>query len=237
MFSGSPDRPSTGLEYDGLKLPDCLQPGNESRAIDLLRYYYTAETKKRRPLFSGGQWDNWDPSGTRAASQNTFTSDDLTSLALLGVTVSGDVALQVLVQQRHTYEALLRTIPTDRDLVDVDDVSDAGEVFGPVWALWRELRTLTGMGPTKISKLLARKRPRVVPVYDSVLRKHVFPSGEQWRPLHAALRRETPHGRLHDRLEQLRRDAGLIPEVSPLRVFDVLAWLEGSRKGEGAPRS
>lgn len=224
------------LTYEDLNLPESLQPGNEAWAGALLKYYYFCEARPRHPLFSGCQWDAWDPSGTRASSQNTFTSDDLTSLSLLGVNLPGDAAVQILVKQKDRFDQLLSAIGDDLDLVDVDDVSESGKKYGPVWALWHELRKLHNVGATKTAKLIARKRPRLVPVYDSVLRETVFPSGKQWQPLHAALRQETPHRRLHDRLEDLRQDAGLGSEVSPLRVFDVLAWLEGSGKAKAVPR-
>ncbi|MCG8654865.1 DUF6308 family protein [Yimella sp. NH-Cas1] len=224
------------LSYEGLNLPASLQPGNETWAVDLLKFYFFDEVSPGRPLFSGGQWDAWDPSGTRASSQNTFTSDDLTSLSLLGVNLPGDAAVQILVKQKDRFDQLLSAIGDDLDLVDVDDVSESGKKYGPVWALWHELRKLHNVGATKTAKLIARKRPRLVPVYDSVLKETVFPSGKQWQPLHAALRQETPHRRLHDRLEDLRQDAGLGSEVSPLRLFDVLAWLEGSGKAKAVPR-
>lgn len=43
-------------------------------------------------------------------------------------------------------------------------VSESGKKYGPVWALWHELRKLHNVGATKTAKLIARKRPRLVPV-------------------------------------------------------------------------
>jgi hypothetical protein len=54
-------------------------------------------------------------------------------------------------------------------------------------------------------------------------------SGRRWAPLHAALRANDRQ--LHRRLIDLRTVAGSDDRVSALRVFDVLAWMEGRRAG------
>lgn len=49
---------------------------------------YTATTSGTdTPLYIGSAWDAFDPSGTRAASANVFTSDDVTATALLNTPV------------------------------------------------------------------------------------------------------------------------------------------------------
>ena len=51
--------------------------------------------------------------------------------------------------------------------VDIGDGSDA-------WKLWNEVDDLAGMGTTKTSKLLAAKRPNLVPILDDVVRLALF---------------------------------------------------------------
>jgi hypothetical protein len=53
----------------------------------------------------------------------------------------------------------------------------------------------------------------------------VLPHGMLWEPMRLALRRDD--GALHRRLVELRAAAGLSQAISPLRVFDVIAWREG----------
>ena len=50
--------------------------------------------------------------------------------------------------------------------------------------------------------------------------------GALWAPMHSALR-EGDYA-LHKRLLQCRAAAGLNESITPLRVFDVLAWMDGS---------
>jgi hypothetical protein len=82
------------------------------------------------------------------------------------------------------------------------------------------------LGPVAAGKLLARKRPHLIPVYDS----HVK----------VALGRERIHNTWWSDLRcQLTTDAGLIPELesvraragvghlSLLRTFDIMCWMFG----------
>ena len=86
-------------------------------------------------------------------------------------------------------------------------------------ALWGVLRKIGGLGPTRTSKLIARKRPPLIPIYDSVVRGAVYGSTTRgyWTRLHGALTADD-HA-LHRHLVSLRNRAGLQQWVSPLRVF------------------
>lgn len=99
----------------------------------------------------------------------------------------------------------------------------------PEWAAWRLwpllLREQHGIGYVTTSKLLARKRPRLIPVYDRVVRERTGGSDAFWSDLAEELRRD---GRsLHDRLVRLRSESGVGDDISVLRVFDVIAWMPG----------
>ncbi len=72
-------------------------------------------------------------------------------------------------------------------------------------------------------KLLARKRPRLVPVYDEVVRCAVRSPRGFWIWLHEQLRANG--GLLADRLAKLRADAGLDTTVSLPRILDVVVWM------------
>ncbi len=89
-----------------------------------------------------------------------------------------------------------------------------------------------GMGPAITSKLLARKRPRLVPVYDSVV-KCAFGNLERWwRWLDGRFAENG--GALHGRLSDLRDDNGVDPAVTPLRVLDVIVWMSHRRPQDQA---
>ena len=76
---------------------------------------------------------------------------------------------------------------------------------------------------------MARKRPRLVPIYDKVLRQVMGLEKGQWAPLNAALRANG--GEPQERLLGLQRGAGLPASVSALRVLDVIAWRDGRDLG------
>ncbi|WP_329144609.1 DUF6308 family protein [Streptomyces sp. NBC_01456] len=81
-------------------------------------------------------------------------------------------------------------------------------------------------------KLLARKRPRLLPVYDAVVKK-VFerPVSDLtfWSDMRTELRSD--EGALVSHLEQIRDLAGIGRDIGVLRVLDVAAWMHG--KGSG----
>lgn len=206
------------------QLSPSLQESAAEQAVVVLRAYYAAPSAPGAG-FTGGFWDGFDPSGTRATSQDVWTSDDVASCALLSAPLGGQAVVELLDRQAGHFNDLLTGVGPDRDLVDLEGVD--GPEFAAVRDLYAGLRGLPGVGQTRATKPLARKRPRLVPIVDRVVRETVFAGLRyQWGPLHALLR---ANGReLHARLSGLREGAGLSEEVSVLRVFDVLAWMDGS---------
>jgi hypothetical protein len=91
------------------------------------------------------------------------------------------------------------------------------------------VRKLPGVGRTIATKLLARKRPRLLPIYDSVVARVTEVGFYHWEPVRQALRANAPgqNRKLHEQLVELRRTAGIDEGLSALRVFDVVTWMEG----------
>lgn len=205
-----------------LHLPRTVFSDQTERAVDLLRHYFTSRT------FIGSQWDGFDPSGTRAASANVFTSDDVASAALLNTPVPGRAVVHLLITQSERFSELLRAVGPDRDFIDVDP-DPSGKDMAPVYELYEALKTLPKIGPTIASKLVARKRPRLFPIIDAELRQTVFRETRQdthmgRQLLHAEF--SAQDRTLWKRLASYHSAASLPAEVSVLRVFDVLAWME-----------
>nr|WP_231138045.1 DUF6308 family protein [Rhodococcus opacus] len=88
---------------------------------------------------------------------------------------------------------------------------------------------MPGIGQTKATKLIARKRPRLYPIWDSVVSQVLGTERSHLNPVREALRADD--GALHRRLLSLREEAGLPEEISVLRVFDVIAWMDGKNRG------
>ena len=97
--------------------------------------------------------------------------------------------------------------------------------------LWTLIRSSgKGMGRTKTSKLLARKRPRLLPVVDSVVRAtlgHRNGRTDFYETLQQTLAADDEA--LHNRLLEIRQRSGVGDDISVLRCFDILVWMSGAR--------
>jgi Family of unknown function (DUF6308) len=82
------------------------------------------------------------------------------------------------------------------------------------------------------SKLLARKRPRLLPVIDSVVKEMLKHPAKAsfWLTLCAQLNADG--GRLNDHLLAVREEAGF-SSISVIRCFDVVVWMIGKRERVG----
>ena len=219
---GSADRARIG---EIVKLPKLLVEGMHDQAKGVLSCYYGLGHHDRHRPFTGARFDTWDSTASRSKDADRFTADDLVAVSFLSVDVPAPAAAQLLDTRADEFSSLLEAVGPDRDLVDE---MNPWEDTWPGWQLWAELTRLPGVGATIASKLYARKRPRLRPIYDSVVAK-VIESEQLWEPLRAQLQDDPG---LHLRLLTLRDELGLPHEVSALRVFDVVAWMEGKGNTE-----
>ncbi|MFE6233751.1 DUF6308 family protein [Cellulosimicrobium sp. NPDC057862] len=200
-----------------LTVPEILTPPFRADAVSLLRSYFgpisgaTGWTGSRFERFAGG--------GDGSDVADRFTAADLVAVTLLSVDVPARGAIDLLETRADEFSALLTEIPTDLELVDVVSIPES-------WAptrLWTALRDIRGIGWVTAGKLVARKRPFLIPVYDTVVQGAVRPTGSFWEALRVALR---AHDRaLHRYLVELRDEAEIGTDISPLRVFDVVVWM------------
>jgi hypothetical protein len=85
------------------------------------------------------------------------------------------------------------------------------------------LESQDGVGWVTAGKLLARKRPSLIPVYDDVVRCAFDWPKEIWTALRDALRQDG--GSFRAVLEDLIKRAGIPAETTPLRALDVVLWM------------
>ncbi|MGY1813251.1 DUF6308 family protein [Blastococcus sp. SYSU D00820] len=197
-------------------LPSCLD--DEATALGYLQEYYGPDGGD---AYTGAHFDTWggnDP--------DRFTAEDLVAVTFLSVAVPPMTARRLIRTEAARFADLLHAVGPDRDLVTEDVAIDKA---WPARRLNKALDDLPGIGPTIASKLLARKRPHLVPIYDSVVAKVTDAYDTQWEPLRSELRRND--GALHQTLLRLREQAGIGPHVSAIRVYDVITWMEGKKKG------
>jgi hypothetical protein len=201
-------------------LPPSLRVCTDDAAVDLLRQYYG------RPYLdpgchTGAYFDSW-ASRDRAADTNRFTADDLVAITFLSVNVKAHAARDLLVTRAARFTELLEAVGPDRDLVDEAEALMADT---PISVLEQELRSIHDIGRTKATKLMARKRPRLVPIYDVVIGRVLNTKMLHREPIRELLRADS--GALHTRLEVIRSKAGLPEEIGALRVLDVISWMHG----------
>lgn len=151
----------------------------------------------------------------------------------LSVTVPASVALDILEGPLGVrLSGLLHDIPRDINMVDADAVVVADG--SPADQAWHLLRDQPDVGWVTAGKLLARKRPRLLPVYDRVVRCAVGRPTSFWLALHTALQEDG--AALHRQLLELRQVAGVPETVSALRVCDVVVWMGHPAEGHVCPR-
>lgn len=151
-----------------------------------------------------------------------FTTSDLIAVSLLDMRFTPRAVRALLEEQSNDLSDQLSQVRSDVDLWAASDHDLAAAT-----TLWRTLRAggaLKGVGPTTTSKLLARKRPRLVPIVDSVVRDALALGDDSWVELRAALQQRG----LPDRIEALR-PAGVKHPVSTLRLLDAAVWMHHSR--------
>jgi hypothetical protein len=221
-----------------MAIPDILDEDNIDTAAKLLGTYYR-RTTAGLPAYTGSMYSRWGASGDAPRDRNRVTSDDLIAVSFLSVDVPGAAAFGILETHADLISDLLAQIPADLDMADVQ-ADEFDKVFGeasPALQLWHVLRGRDtgrwGMGATRTSKLMARKRPQLVPIYDSVT-GHLMGldpgSVGQWKRWHAAL---TDGTGLPQRLREVRRVSRIADPISDLRVMDIVLWMYGTGTATG----
>jgi len=207
----------------------------DDRAVhDLSRYFGVDAPSGTAPTYTGGRFEALGGGGDRPETAGRVTSDDLVAVQMLSVQVPGPVALELLEGDLGEQVAHhLTAIPTD---VAVSDAAAAGLIgpTGPAVAAWRLLERPYDMGWVTAGKLMARKRPQLIPVWDRVVRCAMgFPPPQAvWLWFHQ--RMSADEGALTRALTAVRGAAGVPPSVTTLRTLDVVVWMR--HRGEHRDR-
>jgi len=203
-------------------------------AAELLSTYFHTKLDDGVPYYSGAMFETFAGGGDAPGVANAFTAADLVAVSLLSVDVPGPAALRILDTRAEDLNGLLARIPNDCELRHASDAE-----IGPgsaADALWPALRN-AGVGPVTTSKLLARKRPALLPVIDTVVKKVLGHPAKAnfWLTLREQLNADD--GRLYKHLVDVRQEAGIGDHVSVIRCFDVVVWMIGKRDGLVGGRS
>lgn len=197
--------------------------GGEQAERDLRRYYGVGLGPDQSPPFEGCRFELLSGGGDRAEVGDRFTASDLLAVKLLSVEVPPWVILDLLegaLGEKAT--ELLRKIPVSLPLWS-EDAEDLIKKGGPADSLWRLLDHEDGVGWVTAGKLLARKRPALIPVYDGVVRCALGWPKDFWTALRDALRQN--NSQLRGEIEHLMMRSEVPSAVTPLRGLDVAVWM------------
>lgn len=148
---------------------------------------------------------------------------DLAAAALLDTPIGGVGVERLLISERDRFDGLLDAVPGGLALWDDDDASVSAALESAT-RLYTALRAIHGIGSTRAHKLIARKRPRLHPVYDSVVRAwFVVSTGIRYQLAELVAAGRSPRQRLRDALDP-DRTSGL----DELRLLDIAVWMCGS---------
>ena len=207
--------------------PSSLRLHNNDQAVENLARYYS----KTQP-YTGATFDVWR-SPHCAESADDFTADDLVAVTFLSVSIPPVAAQRVLIDASSTFTNLLARIPRHVSFWEAGEPS----ADSPQWQLEKELLAIPGVGLAKASKLMARKRPALVPILDSVVREELGLHRGWWAPLYDLFSDVDFRSRLEavrDEAEA-REDVTLPGNLSLLRVFDVVTWMDGKATASSHP--
>ena len=210
---------------------------DEDVAVRLVKDYFADDPATGRAEYSGAYFERLGGGGDRPEVAYQITAEDLLAVSMLSVPVVRYYALHVLDYRAREISSLLAQIPVDVALAD-DEAEHLIVQGGPAWELWELLHAIrprpqdrNRLAAVAAGKLLARKRPHLLPVYDSHVREVLRrPSNDQmwWSDLRCQLIRDDA---LVRELEAVRARAGA-GHLSLLRTFDVMCWMFGGSPEE-----
>ena len=169
------------------------------------------------------------------SDSSRFTERDFVALSTLNVDVPARAALWIMSPEGQAQtSALLEGIPNGVDIwkPEVENAFADDGKLQQLWdclgkANWPAAASGGGLGgSTKRSKLIAAKRPRLVPVLDRVVKDTLPKSDNYWRAFQAALRDESCRESL-----TLATNHDCVPSgVSLLRRIDIVIWMNNHEK-------
>ena len=205
----------------------------ESQALEIVRIYTAESTELPRDVRDYYAWPYYDFFAS-GSMKDELNDGDLLAPLLLNVNprIHGFAALQEsvpLLAQR------LAVVADDIDLADATDteIQSVGELFKVL-----DERRLLGVSGTTLSKVLHRKRPRLVPLHDRfvneayvpdrVARRTNRPWSEYIKLLMYAMRDD-----LNREVDAWDRIVAVAPSehgrLTRLRALDIISWSRGKK--------
>jgi hypothetical protein len=181
--------------------------------VTWVRTYRHGDAMRGLGPFTGGFFDDLGHRGEPDPTPDQLAPADLLALEMLDARVAPE-HIPWLLEDPEIRVALAR-IPADARIWD----DDPAALTDP-WRLADLVRERHGLGESTITKLLARKRPHLIPVVDDVVSGALQPTraGSAW--LWRGLRERLGDPALRDRLADIAIEADG-PGLASLRVLDI----------------
>jgi hypothetical protein len=174
-------------------------------------------------LYTGSRFERLDGGGDRPEVADQFTSADLTAVRCLGTDIRPAAAISILEVHANRLSALLRRIPHtplhEAPANEIDASSSAGTLRSMLLT-----DDFPHLGRMTALKLLARKRPHLVPCYDIVVARVLGKPQGIMNCLHNWFHDDPERAKA---LSQLRDDVGGINDISLLRCLEAAVWMRG----------
>lgn len=210
--------------------PELITRRQTSTAVELLERYY-ATNSAGVPAYTGARFEEV---AALNADPNVIGPADFTAVSMLSVDVPARAAIRLLGPDAAAVIALLAQIPNERAIIDIEpDELAAGSPASQLWDLLRGGGD--GLGPTTTSKLIAAKRPQLIPIWDSFVAAATgLDTFDYWRRFQRVL--TVDDHAIWNWLNELRTHTTNVPSTIPnLRLLDVLLWM--SQATTSAPGS
>ena len=176
--------------------------------------------------FTGAEFERYG----RNDAPHRVTADDIVAVTMLSIWIKPSLKRGLsperiikLERQAGRISDILQWVPDNLDLSSVSE-TEFQRLFGPdghVRKLFTLLSSDLELGNVVAHKILARKRPRLIPIRDSRSERVLGHPQSWWRSWWEAMSDPA----LVDRLEELRRQAEC-ERFSILRTADVVVWMK-----------
>jgi hypothetical protein len=202
----------------------------DAAAVDDLRAFYQAGPPNTG--YTGRWFEQIGTPDEQRQNRNRLTADDIVALSALNIRLPITVSARLLGPDADEISELLTEIPANVDLwaAPRSDLSPKSATY----RLFTKFRAMAwnggeqGASGVTASKLLARKRPRLIPIYDQQVSQLVdLGKGASWW----ISLREALNGEVRTHLEQAHQAAGLGAMITPLRTLDVILWMRARQPG------
>jgi hypothetical protein len=211
-----------------MTISSALQDIPQAEAVKYLQEYFSPEA----PFYTGSRFESLESYNN---PEDRITASDLYAVATLNTPIRRKAAMGILITEADELNGYLAQV-TSRSLGSLSP-DQFEEHLGPDSAaakLWDALRRRSkptdekwNVGPTRASKIMARKRPHLIPINDRVIRRVIRkkPGQDDWRLWWEAL---SGDDQLEHRADSLRTAINQ-PKLSTLRVFDIVLWMSGTK--------